>query len=107
MCFSGTTRATQSVPLSQFHSPLTNVRDDEYGGDETRRGRLLLDVVGIKRAVRIPVAVAGGLSTADHADRIVRDGDADVVCVGRAMLDDPAWTAGAIAALQTRGDGCT
>ncbi|WP_052012322.1 FAD-dependent oxidoreductase [Alicyclobacillus hesperidum] len=38
--------------LNQFLSPLTNVRDDEYGGDFDRRMRMPLDVV---RAVRAAV----------------------------------------------------
>lgn len=162
--------AAHGFLLSQFLSPLTNLRDDEYGGDEDRRGRIHLEVVAqiqrrvgttfpifvrlgasdeyaggvtidtacraavrleaagvalinvsgglagsddpgrgpgyfvdyasaVKQAVAIPVAVAGGISEASHADRIVRTGQADIVCVGRAMLDDPAWTQGAIVTL--------
>lgn len=37
--------------LSQFASPITNRRDDEYGGDLWRRFRLPLDVVEAVRAV--------------------------------------------------------
>ena len=37
--------------LSQFLSPLTNRRADEYGGDETRRQRLPLEVLGEARRV--------------------------------------------------------
>jgi len=166
--------AAHGFLLSQFLSPLTNFRDDEYGGDEDRRGRLHLEVVAgtqrrvgkafpifvrlgacdeydggvtidaacraairlqasgvalidvsgglagsddpgrgpgyfvdyasaIKQAVTIPVAVAGGISEAAHADHLVRTGKADVVGVGRAMLDDPAWTRGAIATLSSQG----
>jgi NADPH2 dehydrogenase len=162
--------AAHGFLLSQFFSPLTNLRDDEYGGDEDRRGRIHLEVVtetqrrvgqtfpifvrlgacdeyaggatidaacraavrleaagvalidvsgglagsddpgrgpgyfveyanAIKQAVAIPVAVAGGIREPGHADRIVRTGQADVVCVGRAMLDEPAWTRAAIVTL--------
>ena len=33
------------------------------------------------------------------ADRVVRDGKADLVAVGMAMLDNPRWAADAMAAL--------
>lgn len=156
--------------LSQFLSPLSNLRDDEFGGDEHRRGRAPLDVLSsvrqsvgqafpvfvrlgahderpggfeldqacrmaarfegagaclidvsggmvgsddpgrgpgyfvqyaaaIKRAVGVPVMVAGGIADPAHADHIVRDAHADIVGVGRAMLDDPEWARKAIAEL--------
>jgi NADPH2 dehydrogenase len=156
--------------LSQFLSPLTNRRTDEYGGSVANRCRLhlevlnevrarvgadcpvfvrlgahdetpgglelddacqvsrwlseggagLIDVSGglqgsrgagkgaayfvpyaqaIKAAVKIPVLVTGGFSEPDLADRAVRDGWADLVGVGRAMLNDPDWARKAIAHL--------
>jgi len=36
--------------VSQFLSPLTNLRDDAWGGDPVRRGRFLLEVVAAVRA---------------------------------------------------------
>jgi 2,4-dienoyl-CoA reductase-like NADH-dependent reductase (Old Yellow Enzyme family) len=164
--------AAHGFLLSQFLSPLTNLRTDEYGGDEEWRRRIhmevlaavrqragadfpvfvrlgacdeypgglaidaacraaaaleaagaaLVDVSGglagsddpgrgpgyfvgyaeaIKRAVRVPVAVAGGISDPAHADRIIRAGQADVVCVGRAMLEDSEWSSKALRDLRT------
>jgi NADPH2 dehydrogenase len=163
--------AAHGFLLSQFLTPLANLRDDEYGGDENRRGRIHLEVVAkiraragsefpifvrlagsderpggftneaacrmavrleaagvalidvsgglvgsddpgrgpgyfveyasaIKKAVHVPVAVAGGIRDPKHADAIVRDGHADIVCVGRAMLEDPEWARKAIAVLR-------
>ena len=162
--------AAHGFLLSQFLSPLSNLRDDEFGGDERRRGQAplavlsavravvgtsfpvfvrlgahderpggfdlehacrmatrfaegsacLIDVSGgmvgsddpgrgpgyfvpyaaaIKKAVSVPVMVAGGIATPAHADSIVRAGDADIIGVGRAMLDDPEWARKAIAEL--------
>ncbi len=163
--------AAHGFLLSQFLSPLTNHRDDAYGGDDERRSRLcvevlaaarkrvgpgfpvfvrlgahdempggltlgaacrvstrliaggaaLLDISGgmagsddpgrgpgyfvayaeaIKKTVGVPVMVAGGISDAAHADAIVRAGQADLVGVGRAMLEDAEWAKKAIEQLK-------
>ena len=162
--------AAHGFLLSQFLSPLTNLRTDEYGGPVENRCRLhlavlnevrgrvgadvpvfvrlgahdetpgglelddacrvarwladagaaLIDISGglqgsrgvgrgaayfvpyaqaIKAAVSVPVMVTGGISEPDLADRTVREGWADLVGVGRAMLNDPDWARKAIAHL--------
>jgi NADPH2 dehydrogenase len=162
--------AAHGFLLSEFLSPLTNRRDDEYGrtGEDRQRlhlevlarvreaigpgapifvrlgahdetpggveleascraavalaghGADLIDVSGglqgsrgaskgpgyfvpyaeaIKRLVPVPVNVTGGISEPAHADRIVREGRADTVGIGRAMLNDADWARKAIAAL--------
>jgi len=53
----------------------------------------------IKAAVSVPVLVTGGISEPDLADRVVREQWADLVGVGRAMLNDPDWARKAIAHL--------
>ncbi|WP_067198540.1 NADH:flavin oxidoreductase/NADH oxidase [Microbacterium sp. XT11] len=55
--------------LHQFLSPLSNLRDDEYGGSLENRARLLLRVVDAVRAEAgdgVPVLVR--ISATDHAD---------------------------------------
>lgn len=163
--------AAHGFLLSQFLSPLTNRRDDEYGGDHERRSRIhlevleavraragdgfpvfvrlglhderpggltlapacwtasrlaasgaaLMDVSGglagsddpgrgpgyfvgyaeaLKAVVDVPVLVAGGIADPRMADVIVRSGRADIVGIGRAMLDDPDWARTAAAVLR-------
>lgn len=155
---------------SQFLSPLTNTRTDEYGGSlENRAGFLLetvakvkaevgsdfpvfvrlgsidgieggftpedaavvakmledagvalIDVSGgfmgsrpagaapgyfvpaaatIKKAVRVPVMVTGGITEGTFAEKELKDGHADLIGVGRALLKDPDWVMKARAAL--------
>jgi 2,4-dienoyl-CoA reductase-like NADH-dependent reductase (Old Yellow Enzyme family) len=162
--------------LSQFLSPLTNRRNDEYGGSVGNRARLLLEVLGevrrrlddrrpvfvrlgaddempggltledscataarlatagvslidvsgglqgsagdgkpgayflpyaqaIKKAVEVPVLVTGGIGTPKQADAIVREGSADLVGIGRAMLNDAEWARKAIEELGAVGRG--
>ncbi|KNY07393.1 NADH:flavin oxidoreductase/NADH oxidase [Microbacterium sp. GCS4] len=55
--------------LHQFLSPLSNLRDDEYGGSLENRARLLLRVVDAVRAAAgddVPLFVR--ISATDHAD---------------------------------------
>jgi 2,4-dienoyl-CoA reductase-like NADH-dependent reductase (Old Yellow Enzyme family) len=162
--------AAHGFLLSQFLSPLTNFRDDEYGGDHERRSRIHLEVLAavrgrvgsgfpvfvrlgmhderpggltlppacwtasqlaaagaamidvsggqsgsedpgrgpgyfvayaeaVKDVVEVPVMVAGGITEPQMADVIIRSGRADIVGIGRAMLDDPDWTRKAAEAL--------
>jgi len=158
--------------LNQFYSPLTNKRQDEYGGSlenrtrfplgvvekvkEKVKGRLLLyrlgsddldpkgtqtkhsmefavnlerigvdiiDVSGglcgsgpdqlqgvkgyfvpqahaIKKAVKIPVIGVGGITDPEYADRLIRDGEVDLVAVGRSLYKDPEWAQSAVKKLK-------
>jgi 2,4-dienoyl-CoA reductase-like NADH-dependent reductase (Old Yellow Enzyme family) len=53
----------------------------------------------LKARVNVPVMVTGGIADPEFADRIVREGRADLVGIGRAMLNDAAWAGKAIARL--------
>lgn len=58
--------AAHGYLLSQFLSPLTNQRLDQWGGSLENRARLLLDITrGIKASVRPGFAVAVKLNSAD------------------------------------------
>lgn len=147
---------------SQFLSPLTNHRSDEYGGSLANRARFIVETVkkvrdaagsdypvivrlgcadgieggfdpeqaaevaqmledagavmidvsggfagsrpagaapgyyvpaarAVKKAVGIPVMVTGGITDALLAEKILQDGDADLIGIGRALLRNPRW----------------
>jgi 2,4-dienoyl-CoA reductase-like NADH-dependent reductase (Old Yellow Enzyme family) len=58
--------AAHGYLVTQFLSPLTNLRDDEWGGDPTRRMRFLLEVVRrVRNRVSPGFAVAVKLNSAD------------------------------------------
>lgn len=43
----------------------------------------------VKKVVSIPVAVIGGITTPEDAERIIAEGRADIVSMGRQMIADP------------------
>jgi 2,4-dienoyl-CoA reductase-like NADH-dependent reductase (Old Yellow Enzyme family) len=45
----------------------------------------------IKTAVNVPVVGVGGITDAEFADKLVRDGKVDLVAVGRALWHDCEW----------------
>ncbi len=58
--------AAHGYLVTQFLSPLSNLRTDEWGGDATRRMRFLLEIVrGIRARVSPGFAVAVKLNSAD------------------------------------------
>jgi NADPH2 dehydrogenase len=54
----------------------------------------------IKRAVTAPVIGVGGIVEAGFADKLVRDGEVDLVAVGRQFLRDPQWAQNALETLK-------
>ncbi|MFQ6075048.1 MAG: FAD-dependent oxidoreductase [Candidatus Bathyarchaeia archaeon] len=45
----------------------------------------------VKKAVKIPVILVGRLDDPELAERVLREGDADFVALGRGLLADPEW----------------
>ena len=56
---------------------------------------------GIKSVVSIPVITAGGISDAIFAHQVIKDGKADIVGVGRAILEVDNWVRKAIQQLRS------
>ncbi len=167
--------AAHGYLLHEFLSPLSNRRDDEYGGSFENRARIVREVVDavrerwperlplsvrisatdwaeggwnvdesvelartlrghgidlvdassgglvpqqevplapgyqvpfasrLRREAGIATAAVGLITDPAHADSIIRDGDADVVLLGRAMLRRPQWPLFAAHALGIEG----
>ncbi|MCL6450265.1 MAG: NADH:flavin oxidoreductase [Acetobacteraceae bacterium] len=56
-------------------------------------GYFLPLAAGVRAAVKVPVLNAGGLDDPEVAEAALREGKADIIGVGRALLADPGWVA--------------
>lgn len=45
----------------------------------------------MKKAVKIPVCTVGGITMPDEVEKILADGSADLVALGRGLCADPEW----------------
>ncbi|MCS7483154.1 NADH:flavin oxidoreductase/NADH oxidase family protein [Umezawaea endophytica] len=105
--------AAHGYLISQFLSPLTNRRTDEWGGELRNRARLLLDVVAaIRREVSNEFAVAVKLNTADFQRGGFDSEDAKrvVSMLSESAVDLVELSGGSLESLATSGstaDGST
>lgn len=61
----------------------------------------------IRAAVDVPVIAVGQIRWPETAERALRDGDADLIALGRPLLADSAWAGKAIAGLDASIRPCT
>ena len=71
--------ASEGYLVNQFQSPLTNLRDDEWGGTPERRRRFAVEVVRAVRAAVPDLAVTIRLSGADLMPGSSTDADVDAL----------------------------
>ena len=45
----------------------------------------------MKKEISLPVLLAGGVKKIEDADRLLAEGKADMIGVGRALMTDPRW----------------
>ena len=65
------------------------------------KGYFVPQAYEIKKAVTAPVIGVGGITKAEYADKLIRDGKIDLVAVGRALWKDPQWAEKAAERLKT------
>ncbi|WP_242088244.1 FAD-dependent oxidoreductase [Curtobacterium sp. DN_7.5] len=71
--------ASEGYLINQFQSPLTNLRDDEWGGSPARRRRFAVAVVAAVRAAVPGLAVTIRLSGADLMPGSTTDDEVDAL----------------------------
>ncbi len=55
------------------------------------KGYLVEDAAAIKSAVRIPIIAVGRLHDVEVAERVLQEGKADLIAIGRGLIADPEW----------------
>lgn len=58
---------------------------------DVQQGSLVSLAQGIRESVSIPVIAVGGFHDPFFADRVLVEGKADLIAMGRALLADPEW----------------
>jgi 2,4-dienoyl-CoA reductase-like NADH-dependent reductase (Old Yellow Enzyme family) len=96
--------ATFATKLEQYGVDVIDVSGGLCGSEPKQlrnvKGYFVPQAHEIKRAVKAPVIGVGGITDAEYADKLVRDGKVDLVAVGRALWKDPKWAEKAVEALK-------
>ena len=64
------------------------------------KGYFLPQATEIKQAVTAPVIGVGGITEAEFADKLVKEGKVDLVAVGRQFWSDSQWAEKALETLK-------
>ncbi|MGE4445356.1 MAG: NADH:flavin oxidoreductase [Synergistaceae bacterium] len=81
--------ASHGYLLGQFLSPLTNRRDDEYGGTDTKRARLLYEITdGVRQSLKdTPISVRLGAADFLPGDKPLGLSTDETVAVARELAN--------------------
>jgi 2,4-dienoyl-CoA reductase-like NADH-dependent reductase (Old Yellow Enzyme family) len=97
--------ATFAVKLEQQGVDIIDVSGGMCGSEPKQlrkiKGYFVPQAYEIKKAVTAPVIGVGGITKAEYADKLIRDGKIDLVAVGRALWKDPQWAEKAVERLKT------
>jgi NADPH2 dehydrogenase len=96
--------AAFAVKLEQCGVDVVDVSGGLCGSEPKQlrgvKGYFVPQAYAIKKAVRVPVIGVGGITEAEYADMLVRQGKVDLVAVGRALWKDPKWAEKAVETLK-------
>ncbi len=98
----GTTIADSQMAAQQFEQAGVNIIDISGGFSGysvpglTGQGYFAPLAEAIKEVVAIPVILTGGITEALAAERLLTEGKADLIGVGRAILKDSKWARSAV-----------
>ena len=97
--------AAFAVKLEQYGVDIVDVSGGLCGSEPKQlrnvKGYFVPQAYEIKKAVRTPIIGVGGITEAEYADKLVREGKVDLVAVGRALWKDPKWAEKAVETLKT------
>ncbi len=68
---------------------------------QNRQGYFIHQAKQIKEVIDIPVIGVGGITEPEYANKLIREGQVDLVAVGRGLLKDSDWAINAIKTLET------
>jgi len=103
----GTTIEDSQIAAQQFEKAGVNILDISGGflgysiPGNTEQGYFAPLTEAIKKVVSIPVILTGGITEVQAAERLLADGKADLIGVGRAVLKDSQWAQKAVEGLTT------
>ena len=69
---------------------------------QNRQGYFIPQARQIKKVIDIRVIGVGGITEPEYANKLIEEGQVDLVAVGRGLLNDPDWAIKAIKKLETR-----
>ena len=94
-----------ALKLEQYGVDVVDVSGGLCGSEPKQlrsvKGYFVPQAYEIKKAVRTPIIGVGGITEAEYADKLIRDGKVDLVAVGRALWSDPKWAEKAVETLKT------
>ena len=98
----GTTMKDSQIACKEFEKAGVNIIDISGGfcgyavPGVTQQGYFSTLSEGVKKVVSIPVILTGGITEVDAAEKLISEGKADLIGVGRAVLKDSNWAKKAV-----------